>query len=184
MLTPRPSPTRWLSVLLLLIALPLSTSATQIYKHTDAQGNVTYSDQPPAPGETAEEIRLPSMNTTAPPPVIARPPAAEEDRQPPPAPEIRIVSPEDESTIAMGPGNVSVSAQASPPLGPREQVRLLLDGEPVGAPGQSTTWDLQGLLRGPHQLRVERLDREGEPVARSDNVRIYVLRPSVNQPLR
>ena len=49
MSTPLPSLTRWLSVLLLLFILPLSALATQIYKHTDAQGNVTYSDQPPAP---------------------------------------------------------------------------------------------------------------------------------------
>lgn len=174
------------STALLLLASSTLTSATQIYKHVDAEGNVTFSDQPPAPGETAEKVHLRELNTTPAVDPSAAPEEESESSEPPEQAEfdIRIASPDDETTIAMGPGNVTVTAQATPPLGRLEQVQLYLDGEAFGEPQSSTTWALQGLMRGPHDLAVERLDRRGNRLARSPSVRIYVLRPSVNQPRR
>lgn len=174
-----------LASIALLLAVASLSVATEIYKHTDAEGNVTFSDQPPASGETAEKIELRELNTTPPTPPSTVP--ASGDPEPRPQPReardlsVRIASPADETTIAMGPGNVTVTAAATPPLGSREQLQLFLDGEPQGAPQANTTWSLEGLLRGPHDLAVERLDRQGKRLARSDSVRIYVLRPSVNQ---
>ena len=97
---------------------------------------------------------------------------------------VSIASPTDETTIAIGPGNVTVTAQATPALGNLEQLQLFLDGEAFGDPQRSNTWFLKGLMRGPHDLEIERLDRRGNSLARSDSVRIFVLRPSVNQPQR
>lgn len=173
-------------VALLLAATQLAL-ATEIYKHIDADGSVTFSDQPPAPGETAEKIPLRELNTT---PAIrpAASPATDPDDEPQPQDQrdfsVRIASPTDDTTIAMGPGDVTVTAEATPPLGSREQLQLFLDGEPHGEPQRDRTWQLKGLLRGPHDLTVERLDRRGNRLDRSDPVRIYVLRPSVNQLLR
>ncbi|MFN2287879.1 MAG: DUF4124 domain-containing protein [Chromatocurvus sp.] len=171
----------------LLLAAAAPAVATEIYKHTDADGSVTYSDQPPAPGETAEKIPLRELNTT---PAIqpSESTAIDSDNEPQPQEQrdlsISIVSPADETTIAMGPGDVTVTAEATPPLGSREQLQLFLDNEPHGEPQRSRTWQLKGLLRGPHDLAVARLDRRGKRLDRSDPVRIYVLRPSVNQLLR
>lgn len=174
------------STALLLLAASVLAGATDIYRHVDAEGNVTFSDQPPAPGENAEKVHLRELNTT---PAVE--PSAVPDREPDPTEQqepaeldIRIASPDDETTIAMGPGDVTVTAQATPPLGRLEQLQLYLDGEAFGEPQGSTTWALQGLMRGPHDLAVERLDRRGNRLARSESVRIYVLRPSVNQPQR
>lgn len=179
---------RPIALFTLLLAVVFAATATEIYKHTDAEGNVTFSDQPPAAGETAEKVQLQELNTT---------PATEPSAAPAPGADgnesqtreeqeysISIASPEDETTIAMGPGNVTVTAEASPALGSQEQLQLFLDGEAFGDPQRSGTWFLEGLLRGPHDLAVERLDRRGNRLARSDSVRIYVLRPSVNQPQR
>jgi|SRR6056297_398516 len=174
------------STVLLLLAACALASAAQIYKHVDAEGNVTFSDQPPAPGESAEEVELPELNTTPAIDTSAAPERESASSEPPEQAEfdIRIASPDDETTIAMGPGNVTVTAQATPPLRRLEQVQLYLDGEAFGEPRNSMTWALQGLMRGPHDLAVERLDRDGNSLARSESVRIYVLRPSVNQPRR
>lgn len=179
---------RQIASLTLLLSATATVGATDIYKHTDAEGNVTFSDQPPAPGETAEKLKLRELNTT-PPTEPTRAPAAtgSTDAAKTTASSaklaISIASPADETTIAMGPGNVTVTAQATPPLGSLEQLQLILDGEAFGEPQRSASWSLEGLMRGPHDIAVERLDRRGNPLARSESVRIYVLRPSLNQPL-
>jgi len=166
-----------------------TTRATEIYKHTDAEGNVTFSDQPSSLGEEAEKIQLQELNTTpATQPTTAAPgtasTVAEQESAEKREFSVSIASPTDETTIAMGPGNVTVTAQATPALGNLEQLQLFLDGEAFGDPQRSNTWFLKGLMRGPHDLEIERLDRRGNSLARSDSVRIFVLRPSVNQPQR
>ena len=164
------------------------TRATEIYKHTDAEGNVTFSDQPSSLGEESEKIQLRELNTTPATQPTASPGTGSTVAEPE-SPEKRefsvsIASPTDETTIAMGPGNVTVTAQATPALGNLEQLQLFLDGEAFGDPQRGNTWFLKGLMRGPHDLEIERLDRRGNSLARSDSVRIFVLRPSVNQPQR
>ncbi|MFN2327832.1 MAG: DUF4124 domain-containing protein [Chromatocurvus sp.] len=179
---------RHVALIALLFAASAFASATEIYKHIDADGNITFSDQPPAAGETAEKVHLRELNTTPATTPSAGSSASDtaEASNAPEQPEfaIRIASPTDETTIAMGPGNVTVTAQATPPLGRLEALQLYMDGEAVGDPQRGTTWSLEGLLRGPHDLAIERLDRRGNSLARSESVRIYVLRPSVNQPAR
>lgn len=174
-----------MSTALLLTAAAVH-GATEIYKHVDAEGNVTFSDQPPSAGQSAEKIQLQQLNTTPPTTPATRAPAPaerESEQSIEPTFAISIASPEEETTIG-GPGNVTVTAQAEPPLGSLEQLQLLIDGEAHGEPQRGTTWYLEGLLRGPHDLSVERLDRRGNLLARSDSVRIYVVRPSLNQPQR
>lgn len=177
-----------IAAIALLLAAASMAMATEIYKRTDAQGNVTFSDQPPAPGETAEKVPLRELNTTpaVQPSAVPSASTSRNEAEPPDQQSfsISIASPANETTIPMGPGDVTVTAQATPPLGSLELLQLFLDGEAHGEPQHSTTWSLEGLLRGPHDLVVERLDRRGNRLDRSDSVRVYVLRPSVNQPRR
>ena len=166
-------------LILALLLLPV-TSGAQIYKTTDEQGNVSYSDAPPA-GASSEQVELPPVNTTPPPPDLPKPP-------PKPAPEeaavtdykITITSPTNETTIPMGPGNFSVTASVSPALAPGRLLQLNLDGSPRGEPQPGSTWALTNVFRGAHDLTVAVVDSEGEQLASSEPVRVYVLRPSVN----
>jgi hypothetical protein len=156
-----------------------SALAQQIYRSVDENGNVVFSDQPPAPGQEGEQVELGDLNTAPPPEPRPRPAPAERKPEPAPAPAVSITSPENETTIAMGPGNFSVSGNAEPPLGPGERLQLFMDGEAVGPPQASANWGLQGVLRGPHDLVIRRVNNSGKTVAESDSVRVYVLRPSV-----
>lgn len=166
-------------LLLTLLLLPL-TSGAQIYKTTDAQGNVTYSDKPQN-GTSTEEVQLPQVNTTPPPPDRPEPLS-------PPAPEepaatdykLAITSPPNETTIPMGPGNFSVSATVSPSLTEGRLLQLYLDGSPWGDPQVSDTWSLTNVFRGAHDLTVGVIDSEDTQLASSEPVRVYVLRPSLN----
>ncbi|MFK8041933.1 hypothetical protein [Congregibacter sp.] len=169
-----------------LIITPASYAWGQIYKVTDSENGVVFTDSPAvigdSNGQSVEEVELEDINTAT--PVEALPPAAEESRsstesQESAEPVVSIVSPANESTIAMGPGNFAVSASATPALSRGERLVLLIDGAVQGQAQSSGSWFVEGALRGPHDLQVQRTTSSGKLIASSETVRIYVLRPSV-----
>ena len=153
--------------------------ATPVYQITDEDGNLVFTDQPPAvDAESAEQLTIRPLNT-------AEPPATAPD-EPTPTPaavaipfETRIEQPADGSTIPMGPGNFSVSVLISPPLTDAEHLQLEMDGAPYGAPQRQQQWSLSNIYRGEHQLRVYRLHSSQAQVDVSDTSTVFVLRPSV-----
>jgi len=168
--------------LLLLSLLAAGTCHAQIYKSVDSQGNVIFSDRPPAAHESAETIELRPLNTE---PAPAELPEAAPRGTPPEArpgkaarAELRILSPQPDQVIPIGElGNLTVSVAAEPPLASGEQLQVVLDGVPQGAPQTATQWQLESLHRGGHDLLVQRLDAEGNLVDSSPSVRFYVMRP-------
>ena len=164
------------------LALFAGQSAAQVYKITDPEQGVIFTDRPEStPGSTVEEIEVRQPNSAPPPPAATRSSgqARGQDEEPTAEPTVTITSPTDETTIAMGPGNFSVSAQAEPPLARGEALVLMVDGQAYGAAQTSRSWFVEGALRGPHDLVVQRVGRGGTTVAVSDPVRVYVLRPSI-----
>tara|TARA_R110002110_G_scaffold6830_1_gene34086 strand:+ start:15497 stop:16027 length:531 start_codon:yes stop_codon:yes gene_type:complete len=165
-------------LLLLLLLLPWALQAQPIYKSTDAQGNVVYTDKPPAEGVASEEIKLKRLNTApAPEPQPQRTRETGNDAESRPAPAVSIVAPEDQTVIPMGGGDFNVQASVTPPLGPGERLQLRLNGTASGEPQASTSWSLRNVLRGGHDLSIDRLDADGEVVAQSDPVHVQVMRP-------
>jgi hypothetical protein len=67
----------------------------------------------------------------------------------------------------------------APALSRTERLVLMMDGQPVGAPQESASWFIEGALRGPHDLVVQRTTTRGKTIALSEPVRVYVLRPSI-----
>jgi hypothetical protein len=168
--------------LLLLLSLLLSAAAQAnqpIYKSTDAQGNVVFTDKPPAEGTTREEVTLRRLNTQPAPDMSSSPaprdvaPEAEEST----ARTVTITAPADQTVIPMGQGNFTVEASAQPPLAPGEKLVLQVDGAPVGDAQASGRWALTNVLRGGHNLTVVRLGANGAEVARSPTVHVQVMRP-------
>lgn len=164
-----------------LLVLPL-VAVGQIYKTTDGNGNVVYTDKPPATSGSAEKIELSPINTSAPPPQISRPvaPLDLEVQALPVSYAVDILSPETETTIPMGPGNFSLSASVAPEPQTGETLQLNVDGSPWGEPQSSRSWQLTNVFRGAHDLTVSVVGAKGDVLASSDPVRVYVLRPSIN----
>lgn len=157
-------------LLLLLLAVPLTLSA-QIYRHVDADGNVSYSDRPHPDAEEVEP-GAPSTYTPRSRPSVATPQHDAED----PAPvyeHLAIASPPHEGTVRDNEGRVQVRIAISPRLREGHAVELLLDGERV-AHGSSTTVQLENVYRGEHQLQVRVRDARGEIVAESDPSIFYM----------
>jgi hypothetical protein len=170
-------------LLALLLVLPLPGLAQQIFKTTDESGNIIFTDQPPPDATGVETVELQRTNR-APPPVVSRPPAALEAAEETDAEAVaysaRITDPANETTIPMGPGNFAVLAAVDPALRPGDALVLTIDGEAWGEPGQTASWQLTNIFRGAHDLTVSVIAPDGQQLAASEPVRVYVLRPSVN----
>ena len=95
--------------------------------------------------------------------------------------DTRIVTPADNASVPMGPGNFAMQAALNPRLAPSETLQLLLDGDPVGAPQRIANWQLTNVYRGEHQLQVVRLDERHAQLDASPASTVHVMRPTVNR---
>lgn len=172
------------SILLLGLLMPLATSA-QIYRTTDEQGNVVFTDKPPASSASTEAVELAPTNTTPATQIKPRPkPTAPEEEPEDSGISIAITIPANETTVPMGPGNFAVNTKVEPGLGKGASLQLYMDGIPWGDPQQGTSWALTNVFRGAHDITVAVVDEQGQHLASSEPVRVYVLRPSINSPNR
>jgi len=177
--------TSTLALLSLFLATPAGWAWSQIYKITDDEDGVVFTDKPDSMSggnaKNVEKVDIGDINTAA--PVEVRPAPSRSSRaeaeQEADDPTVTITSPVDETTIAMGPGNFAVSASATPPLTRGERLVLMVDGQPYGAAQSSSSWFVEGAMRGPHDLVVQRTTTRGTTIATSEPVRVYVLRPSI-----
>ena len=163
------------------LALTHNLMAEPVYKVTDADGDVTFTDTPPLSGDSTVEEHSIQIPNFAKPTEMTRTPAAPFEAEESTRYDTRIVTPANNSTIPMGPGNFTVQAAMNPPLAPDENLQLLLDGEPVGAPQRIANWQLTNVYRGEHRLQVVRLDESGRQLDTSAASTVYVMRPSVKR---
>ena len=171
----------WVLEVSICLALAPTLIAQPVYKVTDADGNVTFTDTPPLSGEgTIEEHSVHAPNSAI-PPATKKTPAVSVKLEQPPLYDTRIVAPADNATIPMGPGNFAVQAAFSPRLASNETLQLLLDGEPAGASQRTANWQLTNVYRGEHRLQGVRLDESGAPVDTSAASTVFVMRPIVNR---
>ena len=175
------SKTTLLCLLILWVAGAGLAANAQIYKHVDENGKITFTDQPPDDGR-ATQVEIKPINTTPPPSPSAYPRTTPEadDEAASSGYTISITSPADQTIIPRGPGNFSVSASISPSLAPAQTLQLLIDGSPRGEAQRNPSWAHTNVFRGEHQLVVAVLDANGEQVAKSDGITVFVFRPSSN----
>ena len=171
----------WMLTAAICLAPAHTSIAQPMYKVTDADGNVTFTDTPPLSSDgTIEEHSVHAPNS-AKPTEATRAPAESVEVEEPIRYDTRIVTPADNATIPMGPGNFAVQAALTPRLASDETLQLLLDGGPVGAPQRIANWQLTNVYRGEHKLQVVRLDERGVQLDASPSSTVYVMRPIVNR---
>lgn len=171
----------WMLQVAICLAFAPALIAQPVYKVTDTDGNITFTDTPPHSGEgTVEEHSVHAANT-AKATATTSIPAASGEFEEPTLYDTRIVTPADNTTIPMGPGNFAVQAAFNPRLAAGETLQLLLDDEPVGAPQRAANWQLTNVYRGEHRLRVVRLDESGAQVDASAASTVFIMRPIVNR---
>lgn len=172
-----------LTCLCLLLASALPASAG-LYRHTDAEGRVLFSDRP-LPG--AERIALPPGNRLEPEPdARPAPPAATAPASlaPPAYPQLQILHPAADANLRSNDGSLQVQVASQPPLQAGHRYRLLLDGQSLGEAGRDGRFVLREVDRGSHQLVVEIVDGEGRVLGRSAAHPFHLQRTSRLQPQR
>jgi hypothetical protein len=167
-------------VLLGLFAAPFVV-AGEAYVWTDENGVVHYSDRP-MPG--ARRIELADPNTGQSPAPRQRDTASSdtaedtaEESDPVRYESLEVAAPGAEETLWNIAGVLNVSLSLSPALQPGHQVRVYFDGNPQIV--QGTSFQLEEVWRGVHNLQAEVIDQNGKMLIRSRPNRFYVQQSTV-----
>ncbi|RRV67970.1 DUF4124 domain-containing protein [Stutzerimonas stutzeri] len=165
------------AILLLASALP---ALAGVYSYIDAEGNRVFTDRPS--GQAVEEVQLKPSNSMASQPTPA-PRAVQPPKQQAAAIryQLQILSPAADEAIRNNAGTVSVTVEAEPALQPGHFYQLLLDGEPFGAPGEQTSFQLSNVDRGTHQLAVAVVDAQERVLQQSESRSFHLIRTSLAQ---
>ncbi len=153
----------------------------QAYTWTDADGVVHYSDRP-RPG--AREVDLGKYSAPSPAsrqPRRSAPPVRAEQEDDTTAAfkyeSLAVAAPAAEQTLWNIEGVLNVSLALNPALRPGHQLRVYYDGNPRIVSG--TSFQLQEVWRGMHNLQAEVLDETGRLMIRSEPIRFYVQQTSI-----
>jgi len=150
--------------------------AEPIYKHVDAQGNVTYSDSPM--GSDDQAITLPPVNTQN----MSEGDSGRGYDTAPVADEIDyqmfIDLPENDSSIPPGQTSVVVSGHLDPAAEFPAEFALVYDGQVIQTSG-TPQFSIPQLFRGSHSISIQVIDDQGVTIANSSTVTIHVVRPTV-----
>lgn len=160
---------KWLLWLLLMPSLLYAA----VYKWEDKQGSVHFSDRPRS---GAEQVEVSEPQSYAP---------AELPTQPLPQQDVEeaaqrtyhlvaVTQPESEATIRNNYGALDVNINLEPALEPGDRVVLLLDGSPVGDPKQATSFHLEGIDPGTHDIAARVIDTNSQVVGESAPVTFYM----------
>ena len=162
----------------LLVLASGSGEPAKIYKWTDNQGNVTYSD---SPRQGAQVLDLPTEPAGIIPAKRTPPPG----RPPGPAYGTLILASPSEGQILQDPsGRVSVSLAVEPPLrvSQGDAIRLKLDGQTVEPRYTEGEVAIPDVPRGTHTLQAEVVNPAGTVLIASASVTFHVHEPSSQAP--
>lgn len=159
-------------------------AAQEIYRVVDEDGNVTYTDRKPDDGSAP--LDLPELSVVEPGElgnveVAGVPDQPRRDRERAPELTFRITSPSQEETIWNTAMELPVQMQLEIELPPGAQIVLFLDGQPQ-PPVQSTSITLEGVERGPHNLRAELQTSSGRVLATTEPVTFFMRQQSALHP--
>jgi hypothetical protein len=165
----------------ILLSLVAFVCCAEIFKSTDSQGNVIYSDTPM--GAQSERVELPDQNAEPAPanvttiPVVKNATPGEETSNLPPEnkpyTKFTIVTPGNLSTLQNQP-IIFVEVEVDPPLQKGDKIQIYLDGNPVTPAQDSTHFEFVRPDRGTHQLSAKLLDDKQRIINETSSYTIYV----------
>lgn len=168
-----------ISLICLSLAAFSSCIFAEIYRTTDTDGTVVYSDQP---NPKSEMISLPSVNIAA--PSNARNTSETTDstnttKKKIPYTQFKISTPKDQDTFQNA-TEIPVSISMAPALQEGDTIQFYLDGKAVSEPITSTSYNIpkikgteEIIQRGTHSLTANLLNEQGEVIKTTPAVTIY-----------
>jgi uncharacterized protein DUF4124 len=169
-------------VLLCMIFTSTSVMA-QMYKWVDAEGNISYSDQPPYKG--AEKLDVPELTTIAPTRIPEKKETPDKDKEEEEAVKsysfLKITSPENNATILDDAGTLSIGIAIKPALSSTDghYLSVSLDGKIVQDKLAGTTASLTNIDRGTHNISVSVKNKAGKVMRQSKPITVHLRRQYV-----
>jgi len=178
----------YLTAALIFLLLQNAALSADVYRVVDKDGNVTYTDQPPAEG--AKPMDLPDLSViqseATERPYETPPELQQEEAQEATLAELRrtyrdfkIRQPQNEETFWGTANTVVVSWGSEAPLQPGMSVKLFVDGTPrdvAGSGGISLQLD-----RGTHEVRAELYNGGKRPLITTPTVTFFVKQAAVGR---
>ena len=167
---------------LLILFLSLPAFARDVYKWTNEEGVVIYSD---TYQEGAERVRVSDTKSSAPRGggnTDAAQTEAAGEAGPASYESLEIVQPADDATIRSNEGNLAVGISVSPALGPDHAVKIIVDGTPLEGTLKGTQFSLSNLNRGTHSLETQIVDAQGNVLISSNRVSFHLRQNSIIKP--
>ena len=148
------------------------------WKWTDDEGVVHYSD---VPVEGAEQVNLSEYSKKTGARISSGTTVQRKDETPKDFDyeTLVVTSPGNEETLWNIEGNLPVSVSVSPNLLRGHRLRVYFDGNAQDVSG--TSFRLDSVYRGMHNLHVEVIDATGKVITRSDPVRFYVQQAAIGR---
>jgi uncharacterized protein DUF4124 len=167
-------------IIVLFVLWATAAASAEVWRWVDDDGVVHFSDTPRAGAERIDvsESRQSTgariYRDTAPTGADGEEPAEEQSFK---YDSLTISSPGAEETLWNIEGTLSVSLSLSPGLQSGHRVRVYLNGEPQMV--NSTSFTLDEVWRGAHNIQAEVLDETGRLMIRSQPSRFYVQQNSI-----
>ena len=178
--------TRWLLLLgcLLALASQAQEAKKELWKWTDANGVVHYSDVP-GPGAVRVDLVVPEGQPR--PAATPTPSAANVPAKPAAAPgttytSLEIWEPESGASFFGADATVNVRMRSDPAVSADDSLLLYLDGKLVEGPVNSLDYTLANLDRGAHSVAASILDAKGKEKIRSQPVVFHIKQPTTIPP--
>jgi len=160
-------------ILSALLCTALSAHA-EIYKRTDANGNVTFTDQP---DPNAETVDIPATNTL---PAVSPQKPRKKAVTASGYDNVSILQPRNDEAIVARDGNVNVEVATTPALKRGHTIEILVDGQ-IASAGIAGTHPLTGLNRGSHAIEALITGSDGEVLASSGSITVHIIWPGAGR---
>ena len=142
-----------------------SITAETVYKKTNPDGSVIFTDQP---STDTEEVKIRKPTTFSP---LRLPSVRSPNKKTKPVSyAVTIIEPSNDSTI-IGTTSINVSVTVSPDLPERHKFRYQLGSQVVDS--HSTAVSLDNVVRGTHVLNVSVINSKGEVVSSGSSVTFH-----------
>jgi hypothetical protein len=175
--------TMLLAVSLIMANIIITNAHAQMYKGTDAEGNVVYSDKPFA---DAKQFTPPSITVIDPIKVPVKEEVKTEEETLLPVvtyESFSIATPTNDETIRNVP-DLAIALNLSPELNIKEghSIWLLMDGKPVIENGRSLLMQITHPDRGEHTLQAQVRDKTGQTLLQTAAITVHIKYSVVRRP--
>lgn len=173
---------RTLIPLLVALLLPaVAAAGDTIYRTTDEDGNVVYTNEPPS--DDAEAVELDPLTTVPPGEEIPDEANSDDDSEgtSPRYQGLEVTYPPQDQTVRHNGGLVPFRIEIQPEgaeLAEGHKVEIVLDGEVRGS-ARSRQISVSAVNRGPHSAEARIVDSTGAVITQSQPTEFYLLRAAV-----